>query len=52
MTPQFRNSNYSAGLLAGATRIISRIAERRGVKLQYAPREQPIGRRADSDPGR
>ena len=26
MTPQFRNGNYSAGLLAGATRIINRIA--------------------------
>ena len=43
MTPQFRNGNYSAGLLAGATRIINRVAERRGVELQNVPRErQPI----------
>src|SRR4029078_10069142 len=29
MTPQFRNGNYGAGLLAGTTTIINRIAERR-----------------------
>jgi uncharacterized protein len=39
MTPQFRNGNYGAGLLAGATRIINRIAERRGVNLEGVPRE-------------
>jgi uncharacterized protein len=39
MTPHFRNGNYGAGLLAGATRIINRIAERRGVDLQDVPRE-------------
>lgn len=39
MTPHFRNGNYGAGLLAGATRIINRIAERRGVNLQDVPRE-------------
>ena len=38
MTPHFRNGNYGAGLLAGATRIINRIAERRGVTLQDVPR--------------
>jgi uncharacterized protein len=39
MTPQFRNGNYGAGLLAGTTRIINRIAESRGVTLQDVPRE-------------
>jgi uncharacterized protein len=39
MTPQFRNGNYGAGLLAGTTRIINRIAEQRGVTLQDVPRE-------------
>ncbi len=39
MTPQFRNGAYGAGLLAGATRIVNRIAEARGVTLQDVPRE-------------
>ena len=30
MTPDFRNGNYGAGLLAGATRIINRVAEAGG----------------------
>jgi uncharacterized protein len=43
MTPEFRNNAYGAGLLAGTTRIINRIAARRGVELQDVPRErQPI----------
>jgi uncharacterized protein len=33
MTPEFRNGNYGAGLLAGTTRIINRIAEGRGTTL-------------------
>ncbi len=37
ITPQFRSGNYGGGLLAGATRIINRIAERRGVNLQDVP---------------
>ena len=41
MTPQFRTGNYGAGLLAGTTRIINRIAESRGVTLQDVPRETP-----------
>ena len=41
MTPQFRNNNYGAGLLAGATSIINRIAERRGVTLQDVPASPP-----------
>jgi uncharacterized protein len=48
ITPEFRQGNYGAGLLAGATRIINRIAEKRGVTLQDVPRE-PAPRR--SSPG-
>jgi uncharacterized protein len=40
ITPQFRNGNYGAGLLAGATSVINRIAERRGVTLQDVPPPQ------------
>ena len=39
ITPEFRNGNYGAGLLAGTTRIINRIAEGRGVTPQDVPRE-------------
>jgi uncharacterized protein len=45
ITPQFRSGNYGAGLLAGATRIINRVAEGRGIKLQDVPAEQPAPRR-------
>jgi uncharacterized protein len=37
MVPEFRNGSYGAGLLAGASRIASRIAERRNVTLDGAP---------------
>ena len=37
MVPEFRNGNYGAGLLAGASRIVGRIAERRNVTLEGAP---------------
>ena len=39
MTPAFRNGQYGQGLLAGATRLINRIAEDRGVSLQDVPRQ-------------
>jgi uncharacterized protein len=43
MTPEFRNGQYGRGLLAGATRVINRVAERRGVELQNVPRtNRPI----------
>jgi uncharacterized protein len=43
IAPEFRGGNYGRGLLAGATRIINRIAERRGVTLQDVPRpRQPV----------
>jgi uncharacterized protein len=35
--PSFKQDAYGAGLLAGATRIINRIAERRGVTLDDVP---------------
>jgi uncharacterized protein len=37
ITPQFRNGDYGAGLLAGTTALINRIADRRGVTLQDVP---------------
>jgi len=37
--PRFREGDYSAGLLAGTTRIINRIAERRGVTLSDVPKQ-------------
>ena len=43
MAPEFRRGAYGAGLLAGVSRIAGRIAERRNVTLQGAPREQPQG---------
>jgi uncharacterized protein len=42
MVPEFHNGNYGAGLLRGATRIASRIAEGRHVTLPgVAPLERP-----------
>jgi uncharacterized protein len=45
MVPEFRRGNYGAGLLAGTSRIIGRIAEARGVTLQGVrpPRSRDIG---------
>jgi uncharacterized protein len=39
MVPEFRQGRYGAGLLAGVSRIASRIAEGRNVVLQGVPRE-------------
>jgi uncharacterized protein len=39
MAPEFRRGNYGAGLLAGLSRIIERIAERRNVTLQGVRRD-------------
>jgi uncharacterized protein len=50
ITPEFRSGNYGRGLLAGATRIINRIAERRGVTLQNVPVERPPARRSGGFP--
>lgn len=43
--PSFRTGDYGAGLLAGATRLINRIAEQRNVTLEDVPR-QPVRRGA------
>jgi uncharacterized protein len=37
ITPQFKTGNYGAGLLAGTTVLINRIAQGRGVTLQDVP---------------
>ena len=43
MGPEFRRQAYGPGLLAGTTRIVNRVAERRGVELQDVPRtSQPV----------
>ncbi len=44
MVPEFRNGDYGAGLLAGVSRIISRIAEARNVTLQGVPRARRVVR--------
>jgi uncharacterized protein len=41
IAPEFRQGRYGSGLLAGTTRIINRIAERRGVTLTDVP-QQPV----------
>ena len=41
IVPELRNGNYGGGLLAGTTRVINRIAERRGVTLTDVPVERP-----------
>jgi uncharacterized protein len=46
MAPAFRRGEYGAGLLAGVSRIVERVAERRNVTLQGVPRERP---RRDED---
>lgn len=44
--PQLRDGNYGAGLLAGTTRIINRIAQGRGVPLQDVPQPAARGSRS------
>ena len=41
MTPYFARGEYAPGLLEGATRVITRIAEGRGVPLTSVPRAAP-----------
>ena len=47
MLPEFRGGRYGAGLLGGATNVIQRIAERRGITLESLPaperRTEPTG---------
>ena len=46
IAPQFRNGRYGAGLIAGTSRIIARIAQGRNVELEGVPR--PVERRRSS----
>ena len=39
--PAFRHGQYGAGLISGTTRIVSRIAEGRGIPVTDVPREVP-----------
>lgn len=41
MLPEFRRNDYGAGLLAGTTAVIDRIADARGVTLTAVPRPAP-----------
>ena len=47
MLPAFRDGDYGEGLLAGTTRVIQRIAERRGVTLTGVPRRTAAPRGDD-----
>jgi uncharacterized protein len=49
MAPEFRNGRYGAGLVAGTSRIIARIAQGRGVTLTGVelPNVQPLPTRVD-----
>jgi uncharacterized protein len=44
MAPEFRRGNYGAGLLAGVSRIVDRIADRRNITLQGVRRDPPRAR--------
>lgn len=50
MIPEFRRGDYGAGLEAGVQRIVSRLAEARGVTLEGVPRaaEQPRAHRSNN----
>jgi uncharacterized protein len=50
MAPEFRRGNYGAGLLAGVSRLVDRIAERRNVTLQGV-RRTPAARAPDTGSG-
>jgi uncharacterized protein len=41
ITPEFRRGDYGAGLVAGVTRLINRIAEGRGVTVPDVPQAKP-----------
>lgn len=41
MTPEFRQGNYGAGIMAGVTRLVTRIADGRNVTLHGVPQAGP-----------
>ena len=51
IAPEFRTGNYGRGMLAGVTRLVNRIAERRGVTLQGVPRPREAVRAPTRFPG-
>ncbi len=50
MLPRFREGDFGGGLLAGTTRLIGRIAERRGVTLEGLPAAEPVRSPGSSAP--
>jgi uncharacterized protein len=46
MNPEFKQGQYGPGVLAGATAIINRIAQGRGVQIPDVP-QQPVATRSD-----
>ena len=50
IAPGFRRGDYGGGVLAGATRLINRVAERRGVTLDAVPRPTDVVRPATRIP--
>src|SRR5262245_46621814 len=50
MAPEFRNGRYGAGLVAGAQRIIGRIAQGRNVSLDGVPVPRPLRREPQGTP--
>ena len=48
MTPYFARGEYGPGLLQGATRLIARVAQGRGVTLSELPEAPPEGRDSGS----
>ena len=51
MTPEFRRGAYGAGLLAGVSRVVARIAERRNITLQGVPPDTGSGATSVGSPG-
>jgi uncharacterized protein len=51
MNPEFRQGRYGAGLLAGVSRVIGRIADGRNVSLQGIPRPRRRDVLPDTDAG-
>ena len=50
MLPEFRRDRYGPGLVAGTTRVITRIADKRGVTLSDVPRAARAERRLAGSP--
>jgi uncharacterized protein len=51
LTPEFRQGNYGAGLVAGVQRLVARIAQGRNVSLQDLPQDAQTSRRRSNGGG-